>query len=149
MALSATGGHEVAGLWISNHSAIVESSDGLCLLGMQQKPWQFVSRFTHPKANITPENSPSQKESSLPTTIFQLVMSFRECNKTLFIIDYQLVLKHTLGNSLFSFEQYFCVGGYWHVENCVLLRVPHAHWESDKVTSLDNLRSYPLSMRQG
>ena len=35
--------------------------------------------YTLPETNITPENRPSRKESSLPTTIFQVqIVSFRD-----------------------------------------------------------------------
>ena len=61
---------------------------------MAIKPTKLSIQFTHlewnlmihteknvpsPKLNIAPENGPSQKESSLPTTNFQgLYVSFRE-----------------------------------------------------------------------
>ena len=35
-------------------------------------PWKVTETLTLPKFNIAPENRPSQKETSLPTIIFQL-----------------------------------------------------------------------------
>ena len=37
-----------------------------------------VSFITLPETNIAPENRPSQKESNLPTTIFQGLCWFQE-----------------------------------------------------------------------
>ena len=45
--------------------------------------------FTLPETNITPENRPSQKQTSIPTIHFQVrAVSFREC-KFFFVYDFE------------------------------------------------------------
>ena len=62
---------------------------------------------TLPEANVAPENRPIEKESGLPTTIFQgRIVSFRECKSSNFDLGggFKHLLFSTLPGEMIQFD---------------------------------------------